>query len=121
MKMTGYRGYSWEADGYRAGIPAGGIATGSVVPSVIYRTGTTPVFGVSQISEMSVPVEFVYQGSKSYEQAWIDLMKRLRPLDTIPAYLLGQLNDGINVRTWALLTIPAQASSEINVLGSRST
>lgn len=116
MKLTSYREQAWEASGYWASIPRGGVPVGSVIPNVIYRSGTTPVFGLGQVSEMSIPVEFGYRGALSYEQAWIQLMKWLRPLDPTVAVLIGTLNDGTVVKTDAIITVPSQADEEINTL-----
>jgi hypothetical protein len=116
MKLTEYRNYAWEPDGYRAGIPNGGIPAGSVIPNVIYRAGMTPLFGPAQISEMSVACEFIYRGNKSFEQAWIDLLRKLQPLNTSTAMLKGLLNDNTAVQTEALITIPQQADAEVNTL-----
>lgn len=116
MKLTGYRNYLWETDGYRAGIPNGSIPTGSLIPNVIYRVGLAPVFGPSQISEMSVPCEFIYNGALSYEQAWIALLRKLDPLNTSIALLTGVLNNNTAIQTEALITIPQQADEDVNTL-----
>ena len=116
MKLTGYRGYSWEADYYYAGVPVSPVLTGSVQPNILYRPGNTPVFGTGTVSEMTIPVEFVYNGSETYERAWQTLLSNLRPLDTKPATLFGQLNDGTIVRTEALLIVPQQFDNEVNTL-----
>jgi hypothetical protein len=115
MKFTSFRGQVWGSD-YWAGVPNGGIPMGSVVPNIIYRPGTVPVFGLGQVSEMSVPVRFGYKGALSYENAWIELMKKLDPLNPAPGLLAGQLNDGTAVQTTAVITVPAQAEEEVNGL-----
>lgn len=116
MKFTSYRGIAWEASGYWAGVPSGGIPMGSVVPNIIYRPGTVPVFGLGQVSEMSVPVRFGYRGALSYEAAWIQLMSWLQPLDPTPGILKGQLNDGTSVEQSAVITVPSQTEEEVNGL-----
>lgn len=116
MKLTGFRNYLWEADGYRAGIPNGIIPVGSVIPNVLYRVSATPILGPSQISEMSIQAEFVYLGNLSYENAWIALLRRLEPLNGFASVLTGTLNDTTAVQTTALLTVPTQADEEVNTL-----
>lgn len=116
MKLTGYRGYNWENDGYHAGVPNGAVFSGSVVPNVIYRANATPVFGPGRISEMSVAVEFLYSGSETYETAWAQLLAKLDTLNAEPATLFGQLNDGTSVRTEAVVTVPNQYDTDINTL-----
>lgn len=116
MKLTAFRGIDWTSSGYAAGIPRGGIPVGSVIPNVIYRTNNLPVFGPPQISEMSIPVEFLYSGGLSYENAWIQLLAWLQPLNGAPGELRGVLNDNTVIVTSAVVTIPQQADEEINTL-----
>lgn len=116
MKLIGFRGYEWEKDSYHAGVPNGAVYTGSVVPNVIYRTNATPVFGPGRISEMSIPCEFVYTGTDSYETAWSRLLGWLQPMTTAPSTLLAELNDGTRVQTEAVITVPNQYDAEINTL-----
>lgn len=116
MKLTGFRGYAWEADLYYGGIPNGGIPVGSIVPNIIYRASATAVFGPPTISEMRIPCEFTYRGALTFEKAWIALLKNLQPLAPSAAMLTGTLNDGTTVQTTAYLTIPEQADDEVNTL-----
>jgi hypothetical protein len=116
MKLTGYRGFNWESSGYHAGIPTSSVFTGTVQPNIIYRPGNTPVFGVGQISEMTIPAVFIYSGSSTYETAWADLMAKLRPLDTTPATLFGEMNDGQKIKTEAIMIVTPQYDEDVNTL-----
>lgn len=114
MRMTGYGTFDWEASGYWAGIPGGWVPTVQVNPNILYRAGTTPTFGPSQIGEMVIPVEFGYRGTLSFEDAMARLVKRLQPTDPTPRELRGVRNDGTAIKTLAVLMIPAQSGTEIN-------
>lgn len=116
MKLTGFRGFNWESSGYSAGIPVSSAFTGSVQPNIIYRPGTTPVFGIGRVSEMTIPAVFLYSGSSTYEQAWGDLLAKLRPLDTTPDTLYAEMNDGRVVKTQAVLVVTPQYDEDVNTL-----
>lgn len=112
MRLIGFRDWDWQEDGYRAGIPSDAKPYLSVTPNILYRAGSPPTFGPSQIGERSIPVEFMYRGGvfTSYEEAWDNLLTRLNYLDTRPGQLraekLGKL-----VACEAILTMPVGATS----------
>lgn len=115
MRITGFDDFDFEDAGYWAGIPSGWVPTITVLPQVIYRAGATATFGPSQIGEMTIPVEFGYSGSLSYELAWANLVKRLQPTNPNPRQLRAVRNDGTALRTRAVLTIPQQdGGSDVN-------
>lgn len=117
MRFTGYGDFDWEGSGYWAAVPAGWVPTVQVQPNVLYRAGTTATFGPSQIGEMTIPVEFGYRGSLTYEQAWANLVRKLQPANPLPRELRGVRNDGVVVRTRAVLVFPGQGGGEeVNTL-----
>lgn len=115
MRITGFGDWNFEAEGFSAGIPGSFVATVSVQPNILYRAGTTPTFGPSQIGEMTIPCEFVYRGALTFEQAMSRLIKRLQPTDPRPRQLRAVRNDGIACSTNAVLSIPYQSGgSDVN-------
>ena len=125
MIVHGFRGFNWSPD-FVAGLPNTFSGMPSVEPTILERPGGFATFGPSRISEMTIPVEFIYQSHEivdplSYEDAYRLLFKRLQPFNDIPGELRGQLetddDPGDLVRTLAVMRVYGFASfdeSEVN-------
>ena len=110
MKLTGYDGFDWEPLGFLAGLPDGWIPYPAVEPVILERAGTFATFGPSQISELTIPVNFVttpeaFTVYASIEAAWLDFFKRLNPYDTRPRQLRGERNDGTPIAVDAVMRV----------------
>lgn len=60
MKITGFRSYDWEDDGYYFHLDPSNTYVPSVEPVVIYRPGTWATFGIPQIGAMNIIGGFGY-------------------------------------------------------------
>jgi hypothetical protein len=109
MKLLGYRSYDWVADSYWAALPNNWVPIVSVDPNVIPRPGTYATLGIGVVGAMTIPARFGYTGALTYEQAWLNLFKRLNPIDTSPGQLRGVRNDGTPVAIPAVMQIQAIA------------
>jgi hypothetical protein len=84
MRITGFRNYDWEPDGYYFHIDPENTFVPSVEPTVIYRTGTWSTFGIPQIGPMIITGAFgMYSGGAADllppDEAWQNLFRRLEP------------------------------------------
>src|SRR5690606_4762277 len=77
MKLTGFRGYNWEADGYWVAIPDGAMMVNNIEAQVLNRPGTYPTFGVGLINPMYLSCQVGYNGVLSLEAAFMNFFKRL--------------------------------------------
>lgn len=120
MKLTGYRGYSWENDNWWHGIPAGFQLSVSLQPAVLARAGTTPTLGVGSFTERVIPGSFGYRGAGSFETARNALLQKLNVLDPTPGTLTAVMNDGTTATVQALMTLPpggnATGNLEVNTV-----
>lgn len=106
MRLTGYGDYEFVNDGYHCGLPSGWIPVVSVNPTILPRPGTYATLGIGVVGEMVIPGEFLYRGTAmTFEQAMMNLFKRLNPVDTTPRQLRGLRNDGTPVAIPAVLQI----------------
>lgn len=106
MRLTGFGDWNWEADGFWAGVPDR-IPLLSVQPQIISRTGTTATYGPGTVGERTIPAEFGYRGNLPLDQAFDYLAARLQITNTSPRQLRAVRNDGTNVATSAVVTVPA--------------
>lgn len=115
MEVTGFGDYGdWRADGFRF-VPAPGWAPiPSVEPAILTRAGGTSAFGVGSVGPITIPGQFVYRGPLTPDEAFINLFKRLNPIDMSPRQLRALTTvDGneIEVRIEAVLRVPPLADS----------
>lgn len=121
MRLTHYDGFNFEANGYSAGIPTTPVFRGVFRPNIITRPGSTPVFGQGSYSEITIPAEFIYNGSETYETAWAKLVSVLTSTGTSgdiskPKTLTAIQNDGTVVTISAVAVVPQQFDAQVNSL-----
>ena len=111
MRLTGFRGYNWEADKYWVGIPDGAMLVNNIEAQALNRPGTYPTFGVSIINPMYLTCQVGYNGPLSLEAAFMNFFKRLNPVDITPGQLRAVRNDAVAITINAVLSIPAFSTS----------
>jgi hypothetical protein len=104
MIITGFNGTNFASAGF---IPGVDWLWGQwqMTPATQARQGATPVLTGGTISERAIPVQFGYRGVLSYENAFIQLMGILDPVNTVPRTLTAQLNDGTAVQCEAVVQV----------------
>lgn len=111
MKLTGFRAYNWEADGYWVGIPDSAMMVNNIEAQTLNRPGTYPTFGLSIINPMYLNCQVGYRGALSLEAAFMNFFKKLNPVDISPGQLRARRNDGVDITIQAVLSIPAYSST----------
>lgn len=117
MKLIGYDNFDWRPHGYSAGLPDDWTPVPNVTPNIIPRTGTTPAFGIGSVGEVLIPAKFHWRKVPAfplvatYEAAWINLFKRLDPVNQKPRELRVLRNDNTLIRIQAVVQPMAMSSS----------
>lgn len=103
--------------GYTCGLPADWTPVPTTQPTVLTRPGTYGTFGVGSVSELLIPGKFHYNTAfgLTYEAAWLNLFKRLDPINQNPRELRVRRNDGVLIKIQAVVQPLAFSSGrEIN-------
>ena len=111
MRLTGFRSYNWEADGYWVAIPDSAMLVNNIEAQVLNRPGTYPTFGVGVINPMYLTCQVGYNGALSLEAAFLNFFKRLNPVDITPGQLRAVRNDAVAITINAVLSIPAYSTT----------
>ena len=121
VKLISYDGYNFATNNYWAAFePGAGLGQWSVLPQIRARHNAAGVLTGAQITERAIPVVFGYikAGGDTYETAFLKLLGKLDPLYPYPRKLVAELNSGIQVQCWAMVTTPGGVVSgdEVNTL-----
>lgn len=111
MRLTGFRTFNWEADGYSVSVPDTAMWVNNIEAQILNRPGVYPTFGVGVINAMYLSCQVIYRGALTYEAAFMNFFKRINPVDITPGELRAVRNDGVAISIPAVLTIPAFSTS----------
>jgi len=121
MKLISYDNYTFATNNYWAAFePGAGLGQWSVLPQIRARHNAAGVMTGVQVTERAIPVVFGYDkiGGDTYETAFLRLLGKLDPLNPYPRKLVAQLNSGLQVQCWAMVTTPGGiiGGDEVNTL-----
>jgi hypothetical protein len=116
MKIISYNGYVFSTYSYYGAIEAGtSRGQWSILPQIRARHNAAGSLTGVQVSERVIPVTFGYTGASTYENAFLDLLGQLNPLNPYPRTLVAQMNDGTTVQCEAIVTTPGGTTFEDDV------
>lgn len=117
MKLTGYGSWNFVAEGYHHFFDSPPIPTVSVEPTIINRAGAKAAFGISVVGSGVFSGGIICKPDVDIEEAVLYILKQLNPVSTAPRELRAERNNGLLIKTQAVLQISnVSLTEELNVV-----